>query len=336
MNEKKLNSILETFKPFSLEKPLKDFLLKKKPRLNKKTLQFSLAAIVSQDKSAALLKLLDGISFLTFIFPEIDKMKTSNKKYYFHPKGLFQHSFEVYEAAENILNNLKKYFPKNVKDIEECLRGGGFSQDGAGLVVLIKLAALFHDNAKPETAQKDGKKVRFIGHDKIGAEKIKKIVSKLGLEKEKVKILEKLIEQHMRPSSLTKNKNITKNAALRFFRDCGDLTPAQIILSMADWHSYKRLQIHSAKELKRQEASAAFLMENYFIVKNTKPLPKIIDGHIIMRKFNLKPGPWIGELLKIAAEKQKKGAISDTKDALSLISSKLTLIGKKYRILVGK
>jgi poly(A) polymerase len=67
-------------------------------------------------------------------------------------------------------------------------------------------------------------------------------------------------------------------------------------------------------------------------LKNAEPLPKIIDGNIIMKKFNLKPGPWIGELLNFAAEAQLESKILNTDEALKIVFSKLTHIKKKYKL----
>ena len=101
---------------------------------------------------------------------------------------------------------------------------------------------------------------------------------------------------------------------------------------MADWHSYRHLKIFTPKTLQKQEETAKSLIKQYYEVKNAKPLKKIIDGNIIMKKFKLKPGPWIGDLLKAAILKQQEGKISTTKEALSIISQKLTAVKKKYKL----
>ncbi len=136
----------------------------------------------------------------------------------------------------------------------------------------------------------------------------------------------------MRPSTLTRNNIITKKAALKFFRDIGDKTPDLLALSMSDWHSYKKLKVFSHKKLKIQEKSVRELVGYYYELKNAEPLPKIIDGNIIMKRFNLKPGPWIGELLNFPAEAQLEGKIFNTDEALKMVLSKLTYIKKKYKL----
>ena len=288
--------------------------------------------ILSSRESSKYLRIMDDCGLLAAMFPEVSKMKKASKKYYYHPQGLFQHSFETMEAVENILNNLKKYFPDNYKELEAHFSNGENYSEYITKGNLLKFAALFHDSAKPETAKKEGGKVRFFGHEEQGARKIEEIAQSLKMSKKDVANAKFLIENHMRPSTLTKNNIVTNKAALKFFRDIGDNTPDLLILSMADWHSYKKLKIFSHKELKAQENSVRGLISQYYEIKNAKPLPKLIDGNIIMKEFKLKPGPWLGDLLNYVIEAQQEGKISDKKSALKLLLSKLASVKKKYKL----
>jgi poly(A) polymerase len=283
-------------------------------------------------KATSVLEKMDKCGLFSEIFPEIKVMKKTCKKYYYHPGGLFQHSFETTKSTENILNNLKKYFPTIYLDIKEHLEDNTSLSENITRVGLLKFVALFHDNAKPETAKFKNGKIHFLGHEKKGAEKIREIMLHFKLGKKDIEIATFLIKNHMRPSVLTKNILISKRASLRFFRDIGDNTPDLLVISMSDWYSYKKLKIFSTKELKFQEKLVNELLIYYYKLKNSKPLPKIIDGNLIMREFNLKPGPWIGELLNLTIKAQQEGKIFSNDKALELISSKLIHIKKKYRI----
>jgi poly(A) polymerase len=287
--------------------------------------------ILSSENATELVGCMDGCGLISEIFCEIKAMKKSRGKYYYHPGGLFQHSFEAMEATENILNNLEKYFPENYTDIRKHFEDGGFSEN-VTRKNLLKFSALFHDNAKPETAKFQDGKMHFFGHEERGAEKIKKIMSSLKFGIKDTKTAMFLIRHHMRPSSLTRNNPVTKKATLKFFRDIGDNTPDLIVLSMADWRSYKKLGFFSLSGLRSQEKAARKLLKYYYELKNAKPLQKIIDGNIVMKRFGLKPGPWIGELLDYAVEAQWQDRIFTTDEALKTVFSKLTHIKKKYKI----
>jgi len=58
----------------------------------------------------------------------------------------------------------------------------------------VKLAALFHDIAKPETATNDG---HFYGHDQTGAELTEKIMRRLKFSNLEIKSVSNLVRWHM-------------------------------------------------------------------------------------------------------------------------------------------
>ena len=136
----------------------------------------------------------------------------------------------------------------------------------------------------------------------------------------------------MRPSSLAKAEVITNKAQIRLFRDIKENTPDLLILAMSDWHSYKTLKMCSKKNLKCQEKFVAKLIFNYFDFINRKPKNKIIDGNILMKKFNLKPGKIIGELLKIINNAYEENRIKNEKSALNFVKPQLTQLKEKYKI----
>jgi poly(A) polymerase len=285
--------------------------------------------VLAVKKSVVLTSEMDKCGLLAEIFAEIKKMKKACKKYYYHPGGLFEHSFETMKSAENILNNLKKYFPANYIDMQNHFESSDSFSENVTRIGLLKFTALFHDNAKPETAMFKGGKMHFFCHQKRGAEKMKDIMLSVKFSKKDIEYVTSLVKDHMRLSTLTRNNMVTKKAMLRLFRDIGDKMPDLAVVSMADWYSYKALKISSSKDLKIQEKSVDEILKYYYELKNAKPMPKIIDGNIIMQKFNLCPGPWIGELLKIADKAYHDGEVSNTDEALKLVSLKLAQVKKK-------
>jgi poly(A) polymerase len=288
--------------------------------------------ILSAQNFSKLFKAMDTCGLLSGIFPEIEKMKKAKKRYYYHPGGLFEHSFDTLKSTENILINLKKYFPESFIELQEHFYSEEGLSENVTRASLLKFVALFHDNAKPETAKFENGKIHFLKHEDFGANKLKKIMCSLMFGKKDIETATFLVRHHMRLSTLARNNIVTKKATLKFFRDIGDNAPDLIVLSMSDWHSYKKLKVFSTEELKFQEKYVKDLIKKYYELKNTKPLPKIIDGNIIMREFRLKPGLWIGELLNFVNEAQFDGKVLSKNDALKLVLSKLTYIKKKYRI----
>ena len=288
--------------------------------------------ILNNKNSSKYIAMIDECGLLEKMFPVITKMKKSAKNFYYHPKGLFQHCFQTYEALENIFGKLDKYFPKS-KDILEQHLNEEFSQY-VNKKNLLKFIAIFHDCAKPECAKKVGNKMRFLGHESIGAKKIAQIMKGLKMSNKEINFAKAIISEHMRPSNLAKSEIITNRAQMRLFRDIKEDTADLLILAMSDWHSYKTLKkkIYSKKILKQQEKSVAKLIFNYFDFINTKPKDKILDGNVLMKEFKLKPGKIIGELLKYVSNAYEEGRIKNKQQALNLAKSQLTVLKKKHKI----
>ena len=57
------------------------------------------------------------------------------------------------------------------------------------------------------------------------------------------------------------------------------------------------------------------LIDHYLEEKKKKPLPKLIDGYDVMKKFNLAPGALIGEILKKVKEEQALSKVKTKSDA---------------------
>ena len=289
--------------------------------------------ILNNKKSSQYIAAIDECGLLEKMFPVITKMKKSAKNFYYHPKGLFQHCFQTYEALEKIFIKLDKYFPQS-KDILEQHLNEPFSEN-VNKKNLLKFIAVFHDCAKPECAKRMDNKMRFLGHEELGAKKTAQIMKELKMSNKEIEFAKAIISEHMRPSNLAKSEVITNRAQMRLFRDVKENTPYLLILAMSDWHSYKTLKkkIYSPKVLKQQEKSVAKLILGYYDFVNNKPKDKIIDGNILMKELKLKPGKIIGELLQYINNAYEEGRIKDKTQALKYAKTQLTVLKKKHKII---
>ena len=278
-------------------------------QVSKERINEELFKILASDNSYKVIKLIDKLRILDQFIPEIAKMRGIDQPGGYHHLEVWEHSLETLRQFELFCT---KQIGKN-KEMANYL----FEELAVGRrrIQIIKLACLFHDIGKPKAKKKLKGKTIFHTHEKIGKEITEKIADNLRLSLHEKNILTKLIFWHLRPGYLADQVHPSRRAVYRFFRDTQEEGVAVILLSFSDWRA-TRGPLTDNKKRKRHEVIMLNLADKYFIDKKKKPLPKIIDGKIIMKKYKIPSGPLIGVILKKIKEEQALGKTSTKSEAL--------------------
>jgi poly(A) polymerase/tRNA nucleotidyltransferase (CCA-adding enzyme) len=226
------------------------------------------------------IEMMQRLGVLSLIVPEIE-MGIGVEQNSAHSYTVFEHNLRALQHAAN--------------------KGWSFH---------VKLAALFHDVAKPHTKgwNEVKKDHTFYGHDVVGAKITKQILTRLKFSRETVDIVTKLVRYHLFFSDTEK---ITLSAVRRLLQNVGK----DHIWELMNLRACDRIGTGRPKEapyrLRKYEAMIEEVMRDPITVGMLK-----IDGKRIMEVSREKPGPRIGFILHALLEEVLENPEKNTAEYL--------------------
>ncbi len=237
-----------------------------------------LTKLFSGPHPARALDLLDESGLLDVILPEVSRMKGVPQPPEFHPEG------DVYVHTRLLLSYLKS--PS----------------------VLLAFGGLLHDIGKPAT-YRVAERIRFDGHDKVGAAMAKRICKRLRFSNVETEEISDLVGEHMRFKDVRKMKvsTLKRFMGISVFEEHLKLHRADCLASHKDLSNWWFLRA-KLKEFSREEI---------------KPRP-LINGHDLLQR-GYAEGPRLGIILKAVEERQLEGELTAFDQAISWVQKEFPL-----------
>jgi tRNA nucleotidyltransferase (CCA-adding enzyme) len=218
-----------------------------------------LAKIIISDNPSEGIDMLHETKLLEYIIPELEK-----------GVGVKQNRHHIYTIYKHSILSLK-FCPS--------------------LKLEVRLAALLHDIAKPQTKRGEGEFATFYNHDHVGARVAEKILSRIHFSNEVIQKVKLLVDNHM---FYYNPEEVGESSVRRLIQKVGLENMKDLIeVRIAD-----RLGSGTPKakpyKLRHLEYMIDKLSHDAVSVKMLK-----INGNDLMKDLNLKPGPKIGAILDV-------------------------------------
>jgi poly(A) polymerase len=266
---------------------------------------------------------LDRLGLLTALFPELELARGVEQPK-IHVWHVFEHSIQTVSAVEFVLRESAWEFAGNevlaMVPWSERLKNHFdrvISSRSKGRTIL-KLAALFHDIAKPQTRTMDEGRARFLGHPEQGAAITADIMTRLRFSNREIQLAALLVKYHLRPTQMSNEGLPTPRAVYRYFRDTGEAGIDLLYLCLAD-HLATRAGTLDLAGWQEHTKITEYILARHFAEESQTTVPKIIDGNDVMESLGLRPGPEVGELLEALREARATGEIATRAQALKYL-----------------
>ena len=303
--------------------------------------QPELVRLIDGDAAARHLLLLSDLGLLSVVLPEVAGLQGIGQSQP-HYLDVFDHTLESLRQWEWLLSALR--------GDTEC-HGSG-STSGAGLRVaaalapilpqllshlaqptsadrtrgmLLKWALLLHDVGKPKTRTvEEGGRVRFFQHQSVGAEMAATVLRGLRFSSNEVRWISTIVRNHLRPSQLAREPELTRRAVYRFFRDTGEAGVDTCLLSLADHLATWGPGLQSERWSRRVDTTAQLLHVFFTRHKEQVAPDPLLNGWDLQQSFDLPAGPGIGVMLETLREAQASGEVRTRDEALALVQGQLS------------
>lgn len=271
-----------------------------------------LKRIIASDNALVGLELMLTLGVTGAVLPELAELRGVEQSAYHH-LDVYDHTMAALEETIALERSGEAVLGEHAQAVAALLAEPLADELTRGQA--LRFGALFHDIAKPQTRSvSDEGRVRFIGHDVLGAEVARARLGRLRASERLRAHVAALTRHHLRLGFLVHDPH-TRRTVYRYLRACEPVEVDVTLLSIADRLATRGDRADHA--IARHLKLARELVGEGLRWRARRPEP-ILRGDELARRLRIRPGPELGFLLGELEEAAFAGEISTPDGAVAL------------------
>jgi poly(A) polymerase len=260
------------------------------------------------------LELCDRLGLLAAVLPELSALHGVEQSR-FHHLDVYDHTIEVLRRQLELEGRLEEIFGENAPAVAASMEQPLADELTRGQA--LRLGALLHDVAKPATrgVLEDGR-VTFIGHDALGEEMVRSMLSRLRSSERLRRFTGALTRHHLILGFLVHERPLSAVDVYRYLDRTSPVEVEVTLLSCADRLATRGR--NADKAIAAHLELAAELMGPALEWRANGPPRPPVRGDDLAAELGLAQGPEIGALLARLREAAYTGEATNRRQALDL------------------
>jgi tRNA nucleotidyltransferase/poly(A) polymerase len=269
--------------------------------------------MASRDPVAGLAAM-EALGLFDSLLPEVGEMRGVVQGPNHH-LDVYGHTIEVLEGVLRIESELDRFVGDDAGRVAEILEEP--IADGVNRSTGLRLAALFHDCAKPSTRKEADGFISFRGHDGEGARTVLDVFSRLRSSRRLAAYVADLTRNHLILGFMVPERPLARRRVYEYLTRTWPYTVDVTLLTVAD-----RLAARGTSSIAGQEmvaghlALAAEMVTEALGATEEWPVPAFLPGDELAERLGIEPGPELGRVIEELAAARFAGEVGSASEAV--------------------
>lgn len=260
------------------------------------------------------LEAMESLGLFDSLFPEVGGMRGVVQGPNHH-LDVYGHTVEVLEGVLRIESELDRFVGTSAGEVAKLLERP--LADGVSRSTGLRLAALFHDCAKPATRKESDGFISFRGHDREGADAVLSVFSRLRSSRALAGYVADLTRNHLILGFMVPERPLSRRQVYEYLTRTDPYSIDVTLLTVADRLAARGTSSIAGREMVagHLELASEMVVEALAWQAHGAPQP-FLPGDQLAAELGIEPGPGLGRVVDELAAARFSGEVGSASEAV--------------------